>query len=68
MHVCKPCEYYYETLSSDSSAPVYDALMNAVRSISVEFDRPCCGFSPGGIGLDPESPQCKDFEPKKIKE
>ena len=36
--------------------------MDVVMPITVEVDKPCCGYNPGGVILDPEAPQCKDFE------
>jgi len=61
-HACKKCNYYYDTLCNDSSAPIYDALMDAIRTVTVERMRPCCGYNPGGVILDNEAPRCKDFE------
>ena len=66
MHICSECKYYYETLSNEQSSPVYDALMDAVREIVVEHNRPCCGYHPGGVILDNESPRCKYFDTKVV--
>lgn len=61
MHKCKDCKYYYETLCSDSKT-VFDPLMDAVRTLSVDIMKPCCGYTPGGVTLDPESPHCGSYE------
>lgn len=68
MHQCEKCKYYYETLCRDSSQPLYNALMDAVMTISVDILKPCCGYTPGGVILDPEAPRCKDFEENKCEQ
>ena len=61
MHKCKDCKYYYETLCDESKA-VYDALFDGVRTLTVEIKKPCCGYAPGGVILDPDSPHCSNYE------
>jgi hypothetical protein len=64
MHPCQKCKYYYETECSKSDT-VFDVLMDGVRTISVKYKAPCCGYEAGGQMLDKEAPVCHNFEETK---
>jgi rubredoxin len=60
-HKCSSCQYVYLT-DCKTEKSGYNPLVDDYTTVSINEQRHCCAYEPGGVVLDYEQPRCSHYE------